>query len=185
MDAIFSVDWSRDGKFLTFIGNNSKQSDVYKYNLETKELENITNDVFTDSDPVWSLNGEKIYFVSDRKNNLTKDLYPKKMWEYDYSNLDIYSIDVKTKEISRLINFIESDETSPQISSDGKSLFFISDKNGINNIYKFDLEKNISEPITNSLTGIYQLSISSDGEKMTFSSLHEAGFDIFLLKIHY
>ena len=63
------------------------------------------------------------------------------MWEYDYSNLDIYSIDVKTKEISRLINFIESDETSPQISSDGKSLFFISDKNGINNIYKFDLEK--------------------------------------------
>ena len=78
LDAIFSVDWSRDGKFLTFIGNNSKQSDVYKYNLETKELENITNDVFTDSDPVWSLNGEKIYFVSDRKNNLTKDLYPKK-----------------------------------------------------------------------------------------------------------
>ncbi|HSD63806.1 MAG TPA: hypothetical protein VLB50_08400, partial [Ignavibacteriaceae bacterium] len=63
-----------------------------------------------------------------------------------------------------------------------KNVLFISDLNGINNIYRLDLTKNQPPvPITNSLDGLYQLSISKDGKKLAFSSLFEAGFNIFLL----
>ncbi len=36
--------------------------------------------------------------------------------------------------------------------------------------------------MTNSLSGVYQLSLSADGTKLAFSSLSHAGFDIFLMR---
>ena len=185
LDGIFSVDWSRDGNTLAFVGNNFKQSDIFSYDLKKEILTNLTNDIFTDSDPVWSSDNNKIYFVSDRKNNFKLELYPKKIWDYDFTESNIYSVDVNTKNIFPEINFNESNETSPQASSDGKFLYFISDKNGINNIYRYSFKDSISTPITNSLTGIYQLSLSAENNKIIFSTMHEAGFDIFLMKNPY
>ncbi len=54
-DAIESVTWSNDGKYLAFIGQDARQSDVYTYNFDTKEIINLTNDIFSDSDPAWSM----------------------------------------------------------------------------------------------------------------------------------
>ena len=44
-----------------------------------------------------------------------------------------------------------------------------------------DSEDNDVVPITNSLNGLYQLSLSKDGKKLTFSSLYQSAFNIFLL----
>ena len=47
LDAIKSVNWSPDGKYLAFVGHNAIQSDIYIWNLNTKVLTNLTNDIFS------------------------------------------------------------------------------------------------------------------------------------------
>ena len=134
LDGIFSVDWSPNGKQLAFVGNRGKQSDIFVYDLETKSLSNLTDDIFTDEDPSWSKDGSTIFFSSDRSSFVGKKNIPDgfKMQAYDFSQLDLYSINVSRGEMKRLTYDSESDETSPVASPDGKQLLFISDKISIN-----------------------------------------------------
>jgi Tol biopolymer transport system component len=184
LEGIFSVDWSRTGDKLAFVGNTSFQSDIHIYDLNTKESINLTNDVFSDSDPVFSPDGSTVYFVSDRMNYTDPATLPKnfKMSRFDFSQSNIYSIDLATRRIVRITEFEGSDETNPVVSPDGKKILYVSDRNGIGNVYERNLETGENRPITNSITGVFQLSVSADGNKLAFSSLNQAGFDIFLMK---
>ncbi len=184
LEGIFSVDWSADGSVMAFIGMKAPQSDVYLYDFKTKELRNLTSDIFSDYDPVVSPDGKTVYFCSDRQNYTDVSNLPKNfsIHEFEFAGRDLYSVSVATGEIRKIAGSTGTDESSPVISADGKKLLYISDRNGINNVYEHDLEKGMDRPITNSLTGIYQLSLSHDGSKMAFASLNEAGFDIFLMR---
>lgn len=184
LEGIFSVDWSRQGDKLAFVGNTTTQSDIFIYNLKTKELTNLTNDIFSDSDPAFSPDGKKVFFVSDRRQYTDAQLLPKKfsMVNFNYSQLDIYAVTVESKNIERITSYEESDETNPLLSPDGTKMLYVSDRNGIGNVYERNLITGEDRPITNSITGVYQLSISADGNKLAFSSLNQAGFDLFLMK---
>ena len=180
LQGIFSVDWSRNGDMLAFVGINTHQSDIYTYDLTTRELKNLTNDIFSDSDPVWSPDGSVIYFASDRGSQ--KPRAGREPGNYDYSQLDLFSLETADSTIQRLTYLPESDESSPVVSPDGKTLLFVSDMNGINNIHSLDIASRSTRPVTNSLSGVYQLSMSRDGGKLVFSSLNKSGFDLFLLR---
>ena len=184
LSGIFSVDWSPSGDRLAFVGVREERSDIYVFDIDTRALVRVTDDIFTDSGPAWSSDGTAIYFVSDRGSYLDPSQVPSdlKMHAYDFSQRDIYRVSVDTRRIERIINDANGDESSPVAAPDGKHLIYISDKNGINNIYIRNLEDESDRPITNSLSGVYQLSISDDGNKLAFSSLSKAGFDIFLMK---
>ncbi|MDP1678282.1 MAG: biopolymer transporter Tol [Bacteroidota bacterium] len=184
LEGIFTVDWSHQGDKIVFVGNTSYQSDIYTYDIKTKQLSNLTNDIFSDSDPSWSPDGKKIYFVSDRKEHTSANNLPAnfRIVRFDYKQLDIYSYDFTLGEIVRISNDENSDETSPVISPDGKKMLYVSDRNGTGNVYERNLLTNEDRPITNSITGVYQLSLSADGNKLAYSALNKAGFDLFLLK---
>lgn len=190
MESIGSVSWSNDGKMIAFSGSDTKQSDIYIYYLENDSLVNLTNDIFSDFEPRWSPNNQILYFSSDRNDYLNDKNLPAdfRMVNEIYEYSDIYSIEEKSKKIVRLTDWKYSDEESPIISPDGKEMIFVSDKNGISNLYKLKLEKDSSNsdnysafPITNSLNEVNQLSISSDGSKLVFSSQFNAAYNIYLI----
>ena len=183
LDGVFSVNWSYDGNLLSFVGVKSPQSDIYIYNIATKEVKNLTNDIFSDGDPVFSHDSKMIYFTSDRGDRISPSMISKsfKIWNYNFGQTDIYSIDIATGSIRRITTQPNSSKTSPVISPDGKKILFIADVNGINNIYAQELDSGKCYPLTNSISGLYQLSLSRDGSKMVFASLNEAGFDIYLM----
>ncbi len=180
LDGIFSVRWSPVGNKIAFVGNKAQQSDIYLYDLDSGELVNLTNDLFSDSDPAWSPDGTTLYFTSDRGASLHDSVAT--LVGRDLSQADIYSLNIETRAMQRLTNWPNTNETSPVVSPDGKKLLFVSDRNGINNIYELTLETRAIRPITNSLSGVYQLSLSRDGSKLAFSSLNYSGFDIFLMR---
>lgn len=196
LDGISSIKFSPDGKLLVFIGHDGTESDIYLYNMDSKQLSNLTNDVFTDLSPSWAPDNKTVVFVSDRGQftdaSALRDTF--RIAKTNYHATNLYTINIDTKKITRLSNFQSGLVSSPIFSPDGKELLFISDMNGINNIYKakVDLSKLDSlqksqmisldaEPITNSLNGIYQLSNSADGKKLVFSSYYDQAYNIFLM----
>jgi len=183
-DGIYSVQWSPDGGKLAYVGNSSTQSDIYIYDFETQQERNLTSDVFSDAEPSWSSDSRYIYFTSDRGKYVSKDMLPEgfSMIDHDYSRMDIYRIDVEAGEIVRITSTPDANESHPLCDPSNEKLLFISDRNGINNIYVHELATGREYPITNSLSGIYQMSLTSDGNKLAFSSMFEAGFNIFVLR---
>lgn len=184
LSGVFSVSWSPEGDRLAFIGQRGPQSDVYVYDIANKSMVNLTEDIFSDTDPSWSADGKKIYFASDRghyadKGQLNKNF---RMWNHDFNQSHIYSVSVASRMIERISKSDSTEDSYPVAAPDGKHLYYISDRNGVGNLYCMDLETRTSRPVTNSLSGISQFSISKDGSRMAFSSLENGGFDIFILK---
>ncbi|MFZ1519863.1 MAG: biopolymer transporter Tol [Ignavibacteriaceae bacterium] len=191
-DAIESVAWSNDGKYLAFVGQDSRQSDIYIYNFESQIVTNITNDIFSDSDPSWTNDDNSIYFVSDRGEKLEGKSNGNnfKMSSHNYSQKDIYRIDISNLVVTRITDLPFSDETSPKEEANGERIIFISDLNGINNIYTKSLKTDSLNntilnlpltPITNSISGLYQLTLSKDTKKLVFSTLYESVFNLFMI----
>ncbi len=194
LSGIESVSWSPDGNYIALLGSNAKQSDIYLYDLRTKELKNLTDDIFSEYLPSWSPDSKKIIFSSDRgifsKEDVAQDGLT--MAAMETYQMDLYLIDLETKNITRITDWNYSDEKSAVFSNDGKEILFVSDFNGIDNIYrkKISLSKNDTVnsildleavPLTNSLNGIESISISADTKKLVFSSFYKSGFNIFLL----
>jgi Tol biopolymer transport system component len=190
---IESVSWSYNGNKIAFNAHNSMQSDIYVYDFKNETLDNLTSDIFSDFDPSWSPDGTKIFFSSDRgepDSRYHADDFM--MFDHNFKQLDLYMIDFESREIERITNWEFSNEKSVVVSPEGNEILFVSDKNGINNIYKKSItkdEKNLNSslvdlpayPITNSLSEINQLSLSNDGKKLAFTSLYNLGYNIFTL----
>jgi len=185
LDGIFYVTWSPvDKDIIAFVGNNTKQSDIYLYNMRTNQLTALTNDIFSDGTPTWSPDGKEIYFNSDRGDYTNPSAIPAdfKMSNYDFDRSDLYKIDVKTKQITRESDSKDYTESYVMFSPDGKKKLFISDKNGISNLYLKEADSSgvkVERPITNSLNPIDQISLSRDGKKLLFVALNQGGYDIF------
>lgn len=183
-DGIFSVNWNPTNNSLVFRGDNSKQSDIWVYNLKTKQLQQITDDVFSDLDPTWSRDGKKIYFSSDRGDNIDLSSIPKNfnMVKYDYSDKNLYVYDMDSGILTKFTDDKHANESSVVTSPDGKKVLYISDRNGIDNIWLRDLETREERPITNSIDPISLLSLSDDGRRLAFNSLNKGGYDIFYIE---
>ncbi len=184
LDAIASIAWSPNGKMLAFAANVGPYQDIFVYNLDSQKLTNLTGDFFSDRQPAWSADSKYVYFISDRGEKVdlhTHTLELNMLANESMYQTDLYRVELGSRRATQLTNTPEWDELNPQTTRDGR-LVFISDENGINNIYEYDLETRTSAPLTNLQTGASQISISGDGSRIVFNSINEGFLDIFLLR---
>ena len=181
LEGVFGGSWSPDGKKILFSGIKWGQSDIYVFDLEKKKISNLTDDIFTDNNPVFSPDGQSIAFASDRKNYLTKQGSDFEISKFDYHTTDIYTMTLASGEIKRITNDGMNDSW-PQYSPEGDKLLFVSDRNGVSNLWVADLTAQKNYAITNAIGGVFQPTLSKDGRLVAFSGFNKAGFDIFTLK---
>ncbi len=178
-----TVSWSPNGEEIVFSATSFDKTDLNIYNMKSKQIKRLMEDYFYDEYPVWSPDGTKIYFISDREDNVNtveaKEVLP---WKIASGSRDIFEYDLKSKSIRRLTFSPKFAKTSLAVDREGRNLFFISDENGIGNIYRLDLSSLQITPVTNSLSNITHISISSATNDIVFSALSNGGFDLFLLK---
>lgn len=184
LDALNSVAWSPDGQKIAFDGNAGPYQDIFVYNLETQEFVNVTGDIFTDKEPEWGPDSETLYFVSNRGDRVQPATYLagySAMQHDSFYQTDIYRIRVGSNRIERLTNTPNWSEYQPTVTGNGE-LLFVSDQNGIPNIYEYDLSSRAVFPITDLQSGIMQISVSRDGTRLAFNSLNRGIPDIYLMR---
>ncbi len=181
---VTSAIWSPDGASIAFVGTVAEQMDIWIFEVKTGKISRVTDDVFSDSHPVWSPDSRIIYFVSDRDDYINGDFKAEDfdMWKHDEMMSDIYQIELETGSMERLTFDPSSSKTSLAVTNNGASLVFVSDQNGIGNLYELQLESSTIIPRTNALNGITQLSMSMDGSSLVFTSQNNGGYDLFQMR---
>ncbi len=184
VDAIGSVAWSPDGNKIAFDGSIGPFQDIFVYNLQDQSFMNLTNDVISDYEPSWSGDSQTVYFTSARGDNVrlnsVKDNRKLLAEDYMYTT-DIYSVTIGQNRATRLTRTPEWNEYQSETTSDGR-LIYISDQNGIPNVYQLNLNDRTSKPLTNLQTGVQQMSVSADGSRLAVNSINEGYLDIFLVR---
>ena len=181
VQAVVSVAWSPDGRTLAFEGTAGAHSDLYTLNLETGAVANLTRDLFSDHAPAWTPDGTALVFHSDRDDALqlgsatARDAFDGR---FDTRRLgrgqfDLYRLDLATGTLTRLTDDPIWDETDAAVASgpDGDRVLFVSDRNGIPNLY--GLDSTGVRPLTDLQTGVLDVSLSADGSRAAMLALHD------------
>ena len=145
--AILHTSWSPDGKTLAFSGLSGGLSDLYLLDLETGNTRRLTNDRFADLQPTWSPDGKTLAFTTDRGPNTDFNTLK-------YGQLNLATYDVATGQIRVFAPFSSGKHINPQFSPDGKDLFFVSDQDGISDVYRLDVPTGAVYRVTHVATGI-------------------------------
>lgn len=165
---IHCVAWSPDAKFIAFSATDAANTNIYLLDIATKKIVKITDDIFYETGLVWSNDSKMLFFTSDRGNhyfwkNVQKGF---SLWSFEGNTNDIYSITLTNKVIKRITNEPLTKKHSIVCSPDNTSLFYISDKSGMNNVFQVTIDSKENAPKTNVNTTITAISATSKGDKL-------------------
>jgi hypothetical protein len=179
--AVNNPAWSPDGRFIAFSGSVGGISDLYLFELESGEISRLTNDKFADLQPTWSPDGRTIAFTSDRGPETD-------FGRLMYSRFQLALIEVATSEVRALPIFGNVKHINPQYAPDGESLYFISDQDGVSDIYQLDFQSGEVRRITRLATAVsgitYQspaMSVAANTGRIIFSVFDELEFHLYAI----
>jgi len=141
-----NLSWSPDGKSIVFQGLSEGQGDLYLYNFDTKQVRQLTNDKYSDYQPSFSRDGKKIIFSSDRTTydqSLGQDI-----------TFNLAELDLATGKVTDIKVFNGANNLNPQYSSDGTQIYFLSNRDGFRNMYRYTPATGNVEQMTELFTGI-------------------------------
>lgn len=178
IDAITGVSWSPDGERLALAGASQGYSNLYLYRLADGAMKQLTDDRYAELQPAWSPDGQTVTCITD--NVPGTDLTT-----YTFGPMQIGLIDVGTGELSILDIHDGARHVNPQFSSDGRHLYFVSDPDGISNIYRYSLDTRETVRLTNVATGVSgltglspALTVAQNTDDIAFSLFDERGYRI-------
>lgn len=139
--------WSPDGRLIALSGLKNGQTDLYVYDYVNHRLTQLTDDLYSEIQPSWSSDGKKLVFVSDR--GADTDLESLVFGAYKLA-----IIDLETNELETLDFFPGADNMNPHFSSDDQSIYFLSNADGMRNLYEYNLSSGEINKMTKYFTGI-------------------------------
>lgn len=141
-----NLTWSPNGQDIAFTGMSEGQSDLYNYNLQTKAVTQLTNDRFSDYQPSFSKDGKHIVFSTDRST------YDKTLSQDITFNLAV--LETSTGKVSEINVFNGANNLNPQFSANSSQIYFLSNRDGFRNLYRYTIDGGKVEQLTDYFTGI-------------------------------
>jgi hypothetical protein len=175
---IYTPAWSPDGRRIAFSAIAQGVTDLFIVDLDSEQLRQVTDDAYADLQPAWSPDGRWIALVTDR---FTSDLSVLSSGHYRLALAD-----PATGEMEPVPGFGDGKHTNPQWGRDGQSLYFLSDRDGISNIYRLARQERRIYQVTNvqtGISGISQLSpafsVAAEADRLVFSAFLGGNYSIF------
>lgn len=182
-EKINSFSFSADGKKLVLSGvrKGKGQADIFVYTLSSGGLDQLTNDIWDDNNPVFVQNNTGIVFESNRRSDTVRSSDDAKITYRFTRNYDMFyaSYPFRNSVLIRMTNTDDVNETQAQEYSKNQ-ISFLSEKNGIYNRYIAQFDSSISfvdttehyryffnsKPVTNYNRNIIEQSINTRHSKV-------------------
>ena len=164
-------EFSPDGKIIVFVSKHGKYSNLYIMDAEGKNIRQLTfplnkggEGVVMDTAPVWTSDGERIIFASNRVAEA---------W-------DIWSIRPDGSELTRITK-LSRNEYSPRPTADGKNILFVSTAGGDHAIWSMDINGENQRRLTSGGTGDWFPAMNPNGSEVVFVSTRLGNGDIWTI----
>lgn len=181
LSGVTTPSWSPDGERLVFTGYDGGFSDLFVVDRDGKNLRRLTEDKYADLHPVWSPDGRSIAFTTDRGPGTDF-----RTLAFDNFRIAVFDLDMGT--IRVLDKMEQGKNASPQWAPDGRSLAFVSDRNGVSNIYLYDLGENEVYQLTDFYTGAQGivplspvLSWAREADRLAFVYYERNKYDVYTI----
>lgn len=178
LNNIRDFDISPSGNLAVLSADIEGQSDIFLMSLRRNSIKRITNDIFDDKNPQFIPGTSAVIFSSNRSNDSIRFRQ-----KYDIENLNnifnlyIYDIDTTRNILFKVTNTL-SHNIRPIPASDTE-FYYLSDQQGIFNIYKYDLNKKIYTQVSNFKTSIKEYDIGPNKEGLAATMLDDLSSHIF------
>jgi Tol biopolymer transport system component len=173
--------WSPDGQQLVFTGYDGGLSDLFVVNRDGSGLRRLTQDKYADLHPVWSPDGKTIAFATDRGPDTD-------FRTLATGNFRIALYDLGNGGIRVLDKMERGKNVSPQWSPDGRSIAFVSDRNGVSNVFLYDLQEHQVYQLTDFFTGAQGitplspvLSWAKEADRLAFVYYEAGKYDVYTI----
>ncbi len=165
-EPIISPSWSPDGKQLAYVSFESRKPVVYVHDVSSGRRRLVADFRGSNSAPAWSPDGRTLAVTLSRDGGS-----------------QLFTLDARNSaEPQRLIRS-SSIDTEPVYSSDGKQIYFVSDRGGSPQIYRIPAAGGTAERVT--FTGTYNISpaLSADGRWMAYISRVNGAFKLHVMDL--
>lgn len=170
--------WSPDGKTIAFSGQRGGISDLYVHDVASGQTQQLTDDREAQIQPTFSPDGRTIAFATDA--DPATDFATLR-----FAGLRLATIDVTSRRVTLLPRPGRGKAINPQYSRDGRSLYFVSDQDGVSDLYRFALDDSRLYRVTTIATGVSgitgsspAISVASQTGDVVFSVFDQGGFGI-------
>jgi len=176
-----NIAWSPDGTSVVFSGLKNGQGDLYQYNLSSKTLEQLTNTPYSEYHPAYSRDGKQLVFSTDQFSTRRGEGVVN-------ISFDLALMDLSDHSIQQVPVFPGANNLNPQFSADSKEIYFLSNRDGYRNLYRYNLENNSTVQLTDYFTGIsgiteYSPALSvSDNEDILYSYYRAQKYSMYIAK---
>ncbi|MFA3781866.1 peptidase MA family metallohydrolase [Melioribacteraceae bacterium 4301-Me] len=167
--SIRSLSFSNDGKKIVFSATDKKGFvDIFLLDLTENKLNRITNDYYSDTDPIFNKDGSAIIFCSDR----TGGIFSQKV--------NLFEININSREI-KYLTYTNCNISTPHFNPEYNKLYFTCDYDGVYNIWELNLTDSIPigmTQLTKFVTSAYDFSFVNNTTVVT------AGFEKFSFQFY-
>lgn len=150
-------DISEDGSTLALSADRKGQNDLFLFNVNRSSVQQLTNDLYDDLTPSFvGRSNSQVVFVSNRlQDTLNRDRGTYKTIR-DRFTLFLHEGNPRAQAVSRLIdstalansNLPGLGRLSQPATADGATFYFLSDAQGIRNVYRYDTTSRLVRPVT-------------------------------------